>query len=495
MDLVSPTLDPAGWFLEGNTLFDRGETAAAIGAFRRCLALAPDHAGTLYNLGNALLRAGQPVEAVDHFLACLRLTPAFPGASVNLGEALRQVGLLDQAQWAAEQGLRRAPGSPEAKSCLAAILHDRCDFAAAAALYHQALTAMPGHPGVLSSLANTLHAMDRFEEALTLHERAVAAAPEDADIHFNHAATLLAARRFARGWDAYEWRWLRAQARPRGFGPAWNGEDIAGRTILLHAEQGLGDTLQFVRYAPMVAERGARVVLEVQPSLAGLMRGVPGVARVVARGETLPPFDAHCPLLSLPRVFRTRIDSIPADTPYLRADPAATVAWSARLPAGDHRRVGLVWAGAGHDDDAGGQLMDRRRSLPLADFAPLGRVNGVTLVNLRQHDPSAPFEVPDGMQLFDPMAGVTDFADTAAVVAHLDLVISVDTSVAHLAGAMGKPVWLLSRFNGCWRWMRDRNDSPWYPGMRIYRQSVPLDWSGVLADVRRDLEAFAASPA
>jgi hypothetical protein len=261
----------------------------------------------------------------------------------------------------------------------------------------------------------------------------------------------------------------------------------------LHAEQGLGDTLQFVRYAPMVAALGARVVLEVQPPLVRLMQGLRDVAQVIACGDALPRFDVHCPLLSLPLAFATRLETVPATVPYLHVDPAQAASWRAKLPA-EGMRVGLVWAGAPHQDDAGAHLIDRRRSIGIRQLLRLADIPGIHLVSLQK---DAPEPVPDALQLIDLMPSVEDFADTAALIAALDLVIAVDTSVAHLAGALGCPVWLLSRYDGCWRWLHGRDDSPWYPGMRIHRQERPCDWSAVIEHVRSDLlrEAADAAPA
>jgi len=471
-----PTIDPRSLFELGNSLLARGDAAEAVNAFRRCLAAAPDHAATSFNLGNALIEARRPVEAVDAFVACLRKAPDFAAAYVNLATTLRGLTLLEQAQAMAETAVRLLPAEPEAKICLAGVLHDRSQYAAAATLYRQALVSVPEHAGALSSLGNSLRAMGNLTGALAAHDRAVAVAPDDAEIRFSRATSLLAAGDFAAGWNDYEWRWQRARSRNRGFGKPWAGEDIAGRTLLLHAEQGLGDTLQFVRYAPMVVARAGRVVLEVQPSLVRLVRTIPGIGPVVARGDALP------------RAFATRVETIPGDIPYLHADTAAAAAWRARLPDDGGLRVGLVWAGSPHTDDAGAHLIDRRRSLGLAELAPLGEVAGVHLVGL-QKDP-VPDEVRCGLSVIDPMADVVDFADTAALVANLDLVISVDTSVAHLAGALGRPVWLLSRYDACWRWLDRREDSPWYPGMRIYQQERPLDWSGAVERVRADLAAL-----
>jgi tetratricopeptide (TPR) repeat protein len=491
---VAAASEPSELFDLGNALFERGENEAAIIAFRACLAAAPDHAAAWYDLANALLKAGRPVEAVECFVASLRLRPAFGAAYVNLADALRRLGLLDPARTMAELGVLHLPDQPEAKICLASVLHDRSDYEAAATLYSQVVVGAPDHAGALSSLGNTLHAMGQLSAALAVHDRAVAAAPDDADFHFNRATARLAAGDFARGWEEYEWRWRRAQCPSRDLGDAWQGEELGGRTILLHAEQGLGDVLQFVRYVPMVVERGGRVILEVQRPLLRLLRASLCLPQVLARGDALPSFDVHCPLLSLPRAFVTRLETIPSQLPYLHAAPAAAIAWQAKLPIGGGLRVGLVWAGSPHTDDAGAHLIDRRRSIDLTEFAPFAELADVQLISLQMHDRTQPVRLlPPGLTLCDPMAAVTDFADTAALIANLDLVISVDTSVAHLAGALGRPVWLLSRYDGCWRWLQDRDDSPWYPGLRIYRQPTPGDWRSVLARVIADLRRLAES--
>ncbi len=424
------------------------------------------------------------------YLACLRLTPAFGAAYLNLADTLRRLGLLDQARWAAEAGLRLLPDLPEAAGCLANVLHDLAFYELAEALYRQALRAVPDHPGWLSSLGNTLRALGRLAEALDLHERAIAAAPGDAELRFNRALALLAAGDFSRGWREYEWRWMRVSRRKHG--SWWKGDALGSRTILLHAEQGLGDTLQFLRYVPLVGATGGRIVLEVHAALVRLCQGLPGIAEVVPTGETgseqSVQFDVQCSLMSLPLLLGTTLETIPAATPYLHPDPALVAAWRQRLPDTGALRVGLCWAGARHVTDAGARLIDQRRSLRLAELAPLARISGVQFVSLQKGEPADELrDAPAGLNVLDPMPAVTDFADTAAIVCHLDLVISVDTSVAHLAGVLGRPVWMLSRFDGCWRWLHGRDDSPWYPTMLLYRQEHPRDWSGVVARLRRDL--------
>ncbi len=490
METIAAT-DPAALFELGNSLLEQGRIEAAIEAFRRCLAAAPDHAGTHYNLGNCLVRAGRPVEAIEAYLASVRKMPEFGPGYVNLADTLRRLGLLDQARWAAETGLALLPETAGAATCLASVLHDLAHYEPAAELYRQALAREPS-TGAFTSLGNTLRAMGRLEEALAAHESAVSAAPGDAEARFNRALTLLAAGDYPLGFMEYEWRWQRTGHRARAPGKWWRGELPEGRTILLHAEQGLGDTLQFVRYAPLVAGLGARVVMEVQPELLRLAAAIRGVAEVVPSGQTLPPFDLQCPLLSLPRVFKTRLETVPATVPYLTVDPDMVAAWGSRLPQDGTLRVGICWAGAAHLDDVGARLIDQRRSIGLGALAPLAGIDGVQWVSLQKSASGNPEQIA-GFPMLDVMDQVDDFADTAALVANLDLVISVDTAVAHLAGALGRPVWMLSRYDGCWRWLHGRDDTPWYPTMRIYSQERPLDWSSVIGRIRRDLLALAAT--
>lgn len=441
----------------------------------------------------AAMDAGRPMDAVDPLVECLRLAPDFGPGYVNLACVLRQFGMLGQAEAMAQAAVALLPGDRAALLCLAAVRYDSADFPGAAALYEALLAQDPHHPGVLSSLGNSLVAMGRLAEALPVHARAVAAAPGDAEAHYNRADALLAAGAYASGWAEYEWRLRRAGVAGRGFGPAWDGAALEGGTLLLHAEQGFGDTLQFARYAPMAAARGARVVLEVQPALLRLMRSLPGVAQVVAQGDGLPDFAAHCPLMSLPHVFGTQLGTVPAVIPYLHAEADAIAAWRRSVPADGRLRVGLVWAGSAHPTATSLVVYDARRSLPLAALAALGSP-GVQLISLQTGRPAEQLrEPPAGLCVLDPMGEVTDFADTAALVATLDLVISVDTAVAHLAGALGRPVWLLSRSDGCWRWLTRRDDSPWYPTMRLYRQERPHAWDSVVARLGTDLAALAAA--
>ncbi len=438
----------------GNVRLAQGRVAAAIAAYRALLARRPDHAAAWCNLGAAWHAAGRFDAAIVCTRQALALNPAYADAHSNLGNAL------------AIQG----------------------EFAAAVAAYRAAIEAHPDFAAAWANLGATLRDLGRLDEAEHALRTALELAPGSAEAVFNLGLVLLTAGRFATGWALHEARWRTGTMPPRGFPQKqWQGEAPDGRTILVHAEQGLGDTLQFVRYAPLLAARGARVVLEVPAPLVRLLANLPDIAAIIPEGAALPAFDLHCPMMSLPLAFATTLETIPA-APYLHADPMRTARWRDRLPV-DGRKIGLVWAGSPRVGEPRAHHADRRRSIPLAGFAPLAGMPGLRFVSL-QKDAAADPAAASALGLIEMMDEVADFADTAALVATLDLVIAVDTSVAHLAAAMGKPVWLLSRFDGCWRWLAGRTDSPWYPSLRLFRQDRPGEWAPVIARVRAALAAF-----
>jgi hypothetical protein len=340
--------------------------------------------------------------------------------------------------------------------------------------------------------AVALQRMGRYDEARAAFDAALALEPEFADAHANRSHLHLLLGDFDRGWKEFEWRWRTQECAPLKLPfmrPLWLGEQpLEGRTILLHAEQGLGDTIQFVRYVPLVRACGAKVVLAVQPQLQALFSCI-GAESVLSAVPRLPPADLHCPLMSLPLAFKTRLETIPADTPYLSVNENGAAAWMARLPkrkwygGGRTRRVGVAWAGNPEFVD------DETRSIGLANLAPLfstKRVHFVSLQkNLRNGDREILQNHPQVTHLGDAIA---DFRDTAAIMSQLDLIITSDTSVAHLAGALGRPVWILLQFSPDWRWLLDRTDSPWYPTARLFRQRQLADWERVVEQVREALQ-------
>ncbi len=468
-------------FDAGLQLHQAGELGRAVALYRRALSLQPDSSAVHANLGSALRDLGQAGAAIAHLRAALRLTPGLVQAHNNLGIALRQQERLDEAVSCFRAALELKPDYLEARINLGTALKEQGRLDEAVACFRAALASSPNLSLLHYNLGNTLKAQRRLDEAAACLRRAIELSPDHVESHYNLGRILLARGDMAAGWREYEWRWETPHmmpARRRFAQPQWRGEAGEGRTLLIHAEQGFGDTLQFCRYAPLAAARGLRVILQVPKPLIRLLRSLPGVQRLIDNGEEAPPFDLHCPMLSLPLALGTTLATIPAALPYLHADAAQAAAWRARLAASGARRprVGLAWAGSAT------MQLDGQRSLTAGHLAPLLGIEGVHLISL-QRDRVAAADVP----LASFMDEMHDFADTAALVASLDLVISVDTAVAHLAGALGKPVWLLDRFDPCWRWLDGRLDSPWYPSLRIYRQPRPADWGTVLAEAARDL--------
>ncbi len=446
----------------------------------------------LLDRGAEEVASGRLAAAEATYRTILAEAPADAEALSNLGAVFNTARCHEAAEAACRQALMARPGYWAALANLGMSLHRQQRYDEAVAAYVASLRANPGNSSACTNLAVSLNEQWRMAESLRMHDAAVRLAPQDAEVRNNRALAWLMAGDFERGFAEFEWRWRAPAMKPHDVpGEQWRGEPPAGRKILLHDEAGFGDTLQFVRYAPLLAARGARVLLQVQPPLVRLMRqSFPGVAEVFGRGEALPDYDLHCPMLSLPHGFRTRIDTVPSDTPYLLVDQAAASRWRWRLDEAslDQAYIGLVWAGASRPDMPDAFAMNRRRSLTLSQFAPLADVPGVRFVSLQLNAKAE--AVPPGMAMLDPMAEMADFADTAALVANLDLVIAADTAVAHLAGALGRPVWVLSRYDACWRWLAGRQDSPWYPSLRFYRQPRPGDWDSVLSAVREDLRMF-----
>ena len=335
-----------------------------------------------------------------------------------------------------------------------------------------------------------LQALNRHPEALANYDRAVAIQKDYADAHFNQALALLTIGDFRRGFEKYEYRWQRTgmPARRRGQGrPLWLGEfPLQGRTLLLQAEQGLGDTIQFARYVPLLAKTGAKIVLEVQPELKALLAQLKGAASVLARDEALPAFDVYCPLGSLPLALKTEPATIPADVPYLTPDDARIAKWRARLPQSERPRVAIAWSGSAK------HINDRNRSIPFPRLASLWSDESVQFISIQRELRSNDAESLAGEARVTHIgAELDDFADTAAVAALADLVITVDTSVAHLAGALGKPAWILLPYSPDWRWGLEDETSRWYPSARLFRQTSLGQWDDVIASVTDELKQFA----
>ncbi len=463
---------------------DAGRFRDAESIYREILAQRPDHAESHHQLGLLAYQEGRHAAAIESLRRAIALRPDTWSFHTNLGAALAALERWDEAVAAYRRALDMAPERAETYNNIGIAYREQDKLDLALAALDQAIVLSPERAECHTNRGAVLERLGLHEAAAAAHRRAIQLIPSFAEAHFNLATSLLVRGQLAEGWREYEWRWecpgfqTRPTPHPQ---PTWEGDDPTGRTVLLRSEQGLGDTIQFARYAPFVSRRGARVVLGCPPALHALLRSVPGVAEVVTDGMKLPRVDVQIALMSLPRVFGTAVETIPANVPYLAAPPEATERWRTKLTAGaPGLNVGLAWAG--HPKNRN----DRRRSISLLALAPLAAVPGVALHSLQGGEAARQL---DGSRLpiADHHSERSDFAGVAALVANLDLVISVDTVVAHLAGALGKPVWTLLPFSADWRWLTIRDDSPWYPSMRLFRQVSPGDWAGVIARVAAEL--------
>jgi tetratricopeptide (TPR) repeat protein len=458
----------------------------ALASYDQALAVQPEHAVTLKNRGDVFRQLKRFDDSLASYDQALALQPDDTGALNGRGETLRELKRFEEAIATYNRALAIEPGNAIALRSRGDALLGQQFLEEALASYRHALASSPNDAASLNNIGFVLHRLKRFPEALASYERAIAVDPGLALAHWNEALLRLLLGDFERGWTSYEWRWRLDNLAPlkRDLAqPLWLGkDDLAGKTILLHAEQGFGDTIQASRYAGLVAQRGARVVLEVQPALKALMAELVGPAQVVALGEPLPAFDFHCPLMSLPLAFGTRVDSIPADIPYLRPPADRVQRWNDRIP-GSCLRVGLVWCG--HLSHRANSI----RSIPLERLDPIQSLPGIQLVSLQKDMPAADAErLQAHSGIIDLGAELSDFADTAAVVSQLDLIISVDTAIAHLAGAMGKRIYIALADPPEWRWLLGREDSPWYPTARLFRQREAGKWGDV---IRRIADAVA----
>jgi tetratricopeptide (TPR) repeat protein len=458
----------------------------ALASVDQALAAAPDHPDALNNRGNVLLKLALPADALASFDRAVVLAPGHFGARISRGNALVSLGRFAEALAQYDALLAAQPASPELYFNRGNALAGLARPADAIAAYDRAIKLRPDHLKTHINRGIALRALNRHDEAIASFERALALDKTNADAAHNAALSRLTLGDYRRGFAQYESRWGRSgmPARRRRLGrPLWLGEyPLHRKTILLTAEQGLGDMIQFARYVPALAATGAKVMLEVPSELMAVLGRIAGVSGVVARGEALPDFDVHCPLGSLPLALGTEAAAIPAAIPYVTADEARIAKWRSRLPQGNAPRVALAWSGrAAHPND-------RNRSIALASLAPLFGLKGIDFLSVQR-------EVRrEDAQMLAGLSGLThlgeeldDFDDTAAVLALADLLISVDTSVAHLAGAMGRPTWILLPFCPDWRWMLQREDGPWYPTARLYRQTAAGDWESVVARLRDEL--------
>jgi tetratricopeptide (TPR) repeat protein len=483
-DRALPPEAPRSPYLEGLLLLRDGLAAQAAEHLARMVALQPAHAGARVNLVRALLASGQPAAALVEADAALGVAPDHAELYFARGTALNALGQPDAARAALERAVAFGPSHAPSWLNLGNACADLNDFVLAEQYIRTALQCDRTLAEAYASLGHVLTALGRLEEAVAACDAAIALRPNFAQAHWNLAVAALLAGDFTRGFGEYEWRKRHDRFR-RDFidlpGPVWQDGDPAGRTILVHAEQGLGDTIQFARYLPLIAARG-HAVLACAPPLIPLLATLPDVT-VVPKQSPLPRYDAWIDQMSLPRVFRTRPETIPAATGYLRADPVRVAAWRDRLPRGSNWRitVGLAWAGnPAHSND-------QRRSLPYAALQPVLAMPGVRCINLQVGEAAKQAALPD----LSPL--LTDYAETAALIANLDLLVTVDTSVAHVAGALGVPCWVMLPFAPDWRWMLGRNDSPWYAAVRLFRQERAGDWDAVVGRIAAALPQVAGA--
>ena len=463
----------------------------ALASFERALALKGDHVQALNNRGLTLAALGRGAEALASWDAALAADPNHVEALHSRGNALYRLKRLEAALADYDRVLALRPDNVDVLNNRGGAFAELGRLEAAYESYDRAHAVDPGLPEILINKGHVCADRHQFDEALSCYAAAAALPTLRPEAEFCASLVRLRLGQFAQGWRDYEWRWRQAHWAPqrRDFvAPLWLGQvPLAGRTILLHAEQGFGDTLQFVRYAALVAALGATVLLEVQAPLKSLLSGSAGVAQVFARGEPLPRFDLHCPLMSLPLAFGTALDTIPADVPYVFASADRVAQWRARLGEPGPLRVGVVWAGSAVHKN------NHNRSIAFERFRALLTAPDVAFVSLQQELGAAEAASLDQHANVIPLGGeLRDFADTAAVVSLLDVVVSADTAMVHLAGALGRPVWALLPFSPDFRWLLDRRDSPWYPTARLFRQPRFGDWESVLAHAKEELEALYA---
>lgn len=519
-DILAVRVEPHSLSLLGLIARAAGQGDAALALIDQAIALKPGIAEFHNNRGNVLRDLGRHEEAADALGRALALDPETVVIRVNYGAALLDAKRIEEARAILEAAAQAAPDNGEAHFCLGLARRADKDYVGAVEALRRAVELAPAHAEGWYNLGNALHLDQRdreavpcFEcaiqlkpdyaeahcnmgmtkrnsaEAIGWYESAIALKPNLAIAHSNLAHTLLLQGDYARGFKEYEWRWRHPETPPRDFAQAeWNGEEMDEGLLLVHAEQGFGDTLQFMRYLALLRPRVRRIAFECQPELLALLEALPGLECIVARGAALPAFDKHVPLMSLPRIFGTTLSTVPASVPYIAVDPTRLARWRERIGGGGGKRVGLVWAGnPKHNNDA-------NRSMRLADLAPLLAVEGIRFYGLQKGE-RAGDQAPIGAAFTALSDEIEDFVDSAAIVSCLDLLVSVDTSIVHLAGALARPVWVMLPVAPDWRWQIERTDSPWYPALRLFRQPGPAGRTQLVETVAEALRQWARGDA
>ena len=519
------------YFNEGNELLRANNIDGAIACYKKSLELNPVCPQTHFNLGVAQENKENTEEAITAFQRAILYKPAYAKAHMQLAKVLEKKKLTDQALHHYQKAIEHDEQLADAQLATARILSDKEQFKQASTHFRKALELQPNGRATKFELANCLNTINETEEALDLYFELLAQKPDDTAVTYNIAYTLkklnrleeampfykstlerkpdhseahfslglayLVTGNFEKGWKEYEWRWQRKhQLTPRDFKePQWDGSDLQGKTILLHAEQGLGDTLQFIRYAQLAKQKNGTVIVAVQKPLVTLLSSCPYVDKVVQLRSEYPHFDIQAPLMSLPYILKTRLETVPADIPYIYADPVLVEQWREKLSEDKNFKIGICWQGNSNYSTPFLRAVVAAKSMQLTTLTPLFNVPGVSIYNLQKETGIDQLKsLPKNCTLhsfdddFDQSNG--RFMDTAAVIKNLDLVVTIDTSISHLAGALGVPVWNLLPNPPDWRWLLNRSDTPWYPNMRLFRQPKPGDWQSVVATVIEELSAF-----
>jgi hypothetical protein len=491
-----------GYFVMGNLLRQLDRKTDAISAYERAIALQPKFPEALSNLGLCLAELEDFERALSCFDKALKIAPQFLDCLLNKGVTLEKLGRYDEAITSYDLALQINPGYLEALQNKGVALEKLGKLEEAVVCYNTALSIDKNYAAAYFNRGYAHERLQKIDESIADYERAITLSPERDDIHWNRALMLLCNGDFKRGWEAYESRLKLKHAinfyeteKLKSF--EWRGpvDSLQGKSILVRSEQGLGDTIQFCRYIKVLHAMGAKVIFEVQPPLVYLLKDLEGLDKILAKGSPIPLFDYYCNLMSLPLLLGTTIESIPNEMPYIKADVEKVAAWRQRLGPTTSKRVGLVWSGGFRPDQPELWPLNKRRNIELVKLKDF-KTEGIEFHSLQKGElPEAELVVlflQDwvGPKIINHADALNDFSDTAALIENLDLVITVDTSTAHLAGALGKPVWLMNRFDTCWRWFLGREDTPWYPTFRIFRQPKPDDWESVVRDIGGELKSY-----
>ncbi len=470
----------------GNTLKEQHKLYKAAESYKQTISFKPDYATAHCNLGSVLQELGKIDEAIASYKLATTLKPDYAMAHCNLASALQELGKIDEAIAIYKKVISFKPDYVMAYDNLGSALQESGRLDEATACYRKAITLNPDYANAHCNLGSALQEFSKIDEAINSYDRAISLNPDMAIAHKNKSITLLLTENFKEGWLEYEWR-LRTKAHSLRdlHKPKWDGSPLNGKSILVHAEQGFGDTIQFVRYLPMVKAQGGHVIFECHKHLFRLLKDCAGIDKIIENTSNRVPtvqFDVHIPLLSLPGVFGTTMDSIPSDVPYITVDTGLLKQWHMRFEHDAGFKIGIVWAGNPAFKNY------HNRSCSLADFTELAEIPGLSFYSLQKGFASVEInKPPEDMKIINLENELDDFADTAALMKNLDLIISTDTATVHLAGAIGKPIWTLLHSAPDWRWFLNRSDSPWYPSMRLFRQSKLNNWAGVFEQVKKEL--------